>query len=539
MNRIAKHSSRTAHSRSISSFVRFRAYTFIGLSLVALNVVHGQTATYVLGATNYLVGPTAGSNSVVLGVAPQTGTWTATANTNWLHVSPADENGTGSTNVIFSHDANSGATRYGTVTIGNQTLAVTQAGSAYLAASGPTMTLVSSGLNGPNGIALDAAGNIYIADTYDNAIKKWTASNDTLTTLVSEGLNQPEDVALDSAGNVYIADTDNNAVRKWSAADNTLTTVDSSGFGSPWELAVDGTGNIYITDANDNDVYEWFAAGQTLHTLFSSGAGRPGGVAVDNVGNVYTADGSTNAIYEWTASDGNQIALITNGLIYPFEIAVDGFGNLYIAEWSDNPVQKWTASDNSLTTLYSSGIGNATGVAVDSVGNAYIANWNIYEIPLAFMVSTPKFYDSSGGDGELPPVLLSTTNQLIESDVSSDEPWLHLGGVSNNVVSFSVPTNSGPNRRANITLLGQSIQIFQASPLNFLNPTMPSNGVFQFAFSNFANSSFTVLSTGNLLLPMSNWTAIGPASNIGPNLFEFTDTNPPTDSQRFYRVRSP
>jgi hypothetical protein len=53
------------------------------------------------------------------------------------------------------------------------------------------------------------------------------------------------------------------------------------------------------------------------------------------------------------------------------------------------------------------------------------------------------------------------------------------------------------------------------------------------------NASFTVRSSTNVFSPVTNWTAIGTASNIGPNLFEFTETNPPTDPQRFYRVRSP
>ena len=86
-------------------------------------------------------------------------------------------------------------------------------------------TLVSSGLNLPYGVAVDGAGNLYIADSADNAIKKWTLTNNVLTTLASSGLNNPNSVAVDGAGNVYVADTGNNAIKEWVAASSNLTTL--------------------------------------------------------------------------------------------------------------------------------------------------------------------------------------------------------------------------------------------------------------------------------------------------------------------------
>jgi hypothetical protein len=120
---------------------------------------------------------------------PATGTWTATTNATWLHLSSANQSGTGSTNVVFSYDANPGATRSGTLTVGGQTLTVTQAGATYVAA-GTVTTLVSSDLNEPFGVAVDGTGNVYIADTGNGAIKEWMAANNTVTTLVS-GLLSP------------------------------------------------------------------------------------------------------------------------------------------------------------------------------------------------------------------------------------------------------------------------------------------------------------------------------------------------------------
>jgi hypothetical protein len=172
------------------SCLRFCCGVVLALAWLALSAAQAQTTNYALGTSALLVGPAAGIDSVVLAVTPATGAWTATANDTWLHLSTANQSGTGSTNVVFSYDANPGATRTGTLTIASQTLTVTQAGSTYVAAQ-PVTTLVSSGLSYPDGVAVDGAGNVYIADSGNSAIKEWAAANNTVTTLVSSGLGYP------------------------------------------------------------------------------------------------------------------------------------------------------------------------------------------------------------------------------------------------------------------------------------------------------------------------------------------------------------
>ena len=108
---------------------------------------------------------------------------------------------------------------------------------------------MSSGLILPCGVAVDRAGNVYIADTLNSAIKEWTVANNTVTTLVSSGLSYPHGVAVDGAGNVYFADQANNAIKKWTAASNTVTTLVASGLNYPEGVAVDGADNIYIADS--------------------------------------------------------------------------------------------------------------------------------------------------------------------------------------------------------------------------------------------------------------------------------------------------
>lgn len=462
-----------------------------------------------LGTTNLLVGPAAGSNSVVLGVTPQTGTWTASANNSWLHLSAQFQSGAGSTNVVFNFDANAGVTRSGTLTIEGQTLTVTQAGSPYIAAPAPpttlTTTLTTIGVWGPFGVAVDGTGSVYYVCPSAYGVFEYSPANNNVTALASsESIGGPRGVAVDGAGNVYIADYIDNAIKEWTAADSgNLTTLVSSGLNHPSCVAVDCAGKVYIGD-----------------------------------------DFNPTAIKEWMASNSNVVNLIP-GVAHPFGVAVDGSGNVYIGETGNNAVKKWTAANDTVTTLASSASMFPYQVAVDGFGNVYIADYGdstIKEIPYAFVDPTPKSYNCAAG-GDTFVVLPSTVNLRVPFKPTITPPaaesWLTINDVTNGVVNFTFATNSGPNRGASITLLSQTNPIFQASQPNFLNTASPPNGVFQFAFSNFQNSTFTVLSSTNMLLPVTNWAAIGTASNIGPNFFQYTDTNAPTDSQRFYRIRSP
>ena len=137
-------------------------------------------------------GPAGGTDSDLV---VTTGSWSASSDASWLHTTAS---GAGNGLATFTFDANSGATRSGTLTIAGHALTVTQAGSSYLDPN-PTISVVSEALDQPRGVAVDSAGNVYIADTYNNAIKEWNAATKQVSTLVS-GLNYPEGVAVDSRG---------------------------------------------------------------------------------------------------------------------------------------------------------------------------------------------------------------------------------------------------------------------------------------------------------------------------------------------------
>jgi len=208
------------------------------LVLTTVNT-EAQYATNVPGTTTLLEGPAAGSDNVVLTVSLEGNPWMASASTAWLHLSAANQKGSGITNVVFSFDANPGITRVSTLTIAGQTLTVTQAAPAMYQRPRCPLDYLFPDCIPPGGVAVDGAGNLYIADTYNNAIKELPAGSSTVAPLVGSGSSDPAGVAVDRSGNVYISDTGNNAVREWLVASNSAITLVASGLSSPRGISLD------------------------------------------------------------------------------------------------------------------------------------------------------------------------------------------------------------------------------------------------------------------------------------------------------------
>jgi len=448
-----------------------------------------QAISASLGTNAILVGSAAGSSSVIV-TAP--GAWTATSNASFLHTTAS---GTGSGLAVFTIDSFTGTgTRTGTLTVAGLPLTVTQAGANYVPAN-PVTTLVSSGLNRPSGVAVDGSGNVYIADTFDGAIKEWNVANG-LTTLVPSGLDVLMGVAVDGSGNVYIADTSHSAIKEWNASTQTVSTLVSSGLGQPWSVAVDGYGNVYFTDTITQAAYEWDASTLQVTTLVSSGLGAPPGVAVDGSGNVYIAVAG-GAIKEWNASTQTVSTLASSGLGEPMGVAVDGSGNVYISDYYNSAIKEWSASTQTVSTLASSGLGQPRGMAVDGYGNVYIADsaMGVIEIPYAFVDPASLTESAAAGSDQLQAVLPATQSLTGVFAPTSDQTWLTIGAISNGVVSFSFTANAtGAPRPAHITILGQQIAVTQAATQNITFGTLADQpyGTAPFSISATASSGLLV-----------------------------------------------
>ncbi len=270
-------------------------------------------------------------------------------------------------------------------------------------------------------MAVDNFGNVYIADTQNYAVKKWTATNSLVTTVVSSGLNRPASVAVDSSGNIYIADTYNNAIKKWTAINNTVTTLLNSGLDLPNGVAVDGAGNIYIADTYNNAIKKWTVANAAVSTIVTTGLNRPHSLAVDRSGNIYTADTSNNAIKKWTATSGAVTTLIS-GLNQPKGVAVDDSGNVHLADTS---------------------------------------NHQIKALPRAFVDTSPQTINTPASTNSFSPVLPTNANLFPPFAPTSSQAWLTINSISNGVITFAITANTGAGRVANLAVLNRTIPITQ------------------------------------------------------------------------------
>ena len=441
----------TAGQFTVTASVNSSSVTF------TLNIL--TSITFTLGSGSTLVGNAAGTGTVLL---IGTGSWTAGSNASWLQLAAGSTSGVGSAVIHFTYNANSNpGAQTGTLTIAGLLFSVTQAGAGYVLAS-PVTSLVSSGLNSPQGVAVDGQGNVYIADTANNVIKEWSPGAPQPVVLCS-GFSNPKAVAVDRSGNLYIADSGNNAIKEFSVANQQMTTL-ASGLSSPSGVAVDAQGNVYFSNSGINAIDEWNAASQQVTQLVNTGLSGPTGVAVDALGNVYFADSGHNAVKERMAVSGAVTALVSSGLLNPTGLAVDGQGNVYISDTGDNAAKEWNAGSQQVSALVSAGLNGPAGTAVDSVGNVYIADTNnnaVKKLTLAYVAlsATSRIELAPAGTDSVTAQVLPAGTPLT---ASSDQSWLTITGVAGGVISFSFQANTfGSSRIAHITVLGATVTVTQ------------------------------------------------------------------------------
>ena len=302
------------------------------------------------------------------------------------------------------------------------------AGNGLVSRSGDGGAATGAQLNGPLGVAVDAAGNLYIADTANNAVRR--VSGGVISSFAGTGtagssgdgnaaggaqLNGPQGLAVDSSGSLYIADTQNHKVRK--VSNGTITTVagtgtagfagDGGSAGSaqlnlPFGVAVDAAGNLYIAEFGNNRVR-----------------------MVSTNGNISTLAG--NGVAGYSGDDGQAGSAMLNG---PQGVAVDGAGNVYIADSANNRVRR-VAPNGVITTVAGNGIagfsgdggygvnaqvGNPVAVATDSVGNLYVADGSarVRKLFVSGLITTiaGSTRGYSGDGGSAPNALMNGPSAL-------------------------------------------------------------------------------------------------------------------------------
>ena len=295
----------------------------------------------------------------------------------------------------------------------------------------------------PDRVVVDSSGNLYISDSSDARIRKVDSAG-VITTVAGTGtggysgdggqataaqINNPEGMAVDSSGNLYIADTTNNRIRKVDTSGVITTVAGNGSYGysgdggqataarlrRPEGVAVDSSGNLYIADSRSHRIRMVDTSGviTTVAGIGTNGISGDGGAAtsasvgwpsdikVDGSGNLYIAQANsarirkvdTSGVISTVAAGDNNFGGDGGRAIFallnePYEVAVDSSGNLYIADTANSRVRK-VDPEGVISTVAGTGTRGYSGdggpattaelnspqdVVVDSAGNLYIAD---------------------------------------------------------------------------------------------------------------------------------------------------------------------
>jgi len=428
----------------------------------------------------------------------------------------------------------------------------------------------NTALNHPYGIAFDSIGNLYLADSQNSRIRKVDTSG-IITTVAGNGifafagnggaaisgsLKSPVGIALDAFGNLFIADYSDNRIRKVDTNGIISTLAGTGALGvysgdggpatnavllEPFGVAVDAAGNCFIADTFGSVVLKVDANGVITRVAgkFSGFSGdgsaatnaslaNPYSLAFDSVGNLFVADSNntrirkvnTNGIISTVAGNGGYAdsgdggAATSASIGQPYAVTVDPAGNIFIADFFNACIRK-VGTNGIITTVAGNGtqgfsgdggMGNhaqlsfPSGMALDGEGNVYVSdsgNNRIRKLAYVDYADQPSF---------------TLTNVTLDS-------------LSNNY-SVIVTSASGS---VTSSVAAVNLQLPPITPA-----LAQSNGVFAFTWGALSNLTYQLQYTTNLVAP--NWIDLGspiPATNSSVSTTDAVGS----DEQRFYRVR--
>lgn len=423
----------------------------------------------------------------------------------------------------------------------------TIAGNGTLGYSGDGGQAVNAEVSSPSGVAVDPAGNIYIADTGNNVIRM--VSNGVINTIAGNGtagysgdggpaasaqLNSPVGVAVDNAGNVYIADSANNVVRMVTKNGNISTVAGTGAFGfagdgglaakaaleGPLGVAVDSSGNLYIADTQ-NERIRMVSSNGVITTIAGSGQcciGGDGGaplsaelgdiraIAVDHSGNVYVSQSGFNRIRKIPVS-GTVTTIAGSGaagysgdggagaaaqIFSPGGIVSDAAGNVYFADRNNDairelqPVSQTTlisavfdaasespipVSPGKLVVIYGTGLGPAQFAAAQPSGGVFASQlagttvtFNGIPAPLLYTFSSQLAaiapYELTGSTAQVVVSYMGQTSNTFQVQLAAAAPSIFTANGTGAGQAAAVNLNGTLNSASNPVAQGSYVSLY-------------------------------------------------------------------------------
>jgi len=257
----------------------------------------------------------------------------------------------------------------------------------------------------PVGVATDPSGNVYVADSDNHRIQKFTGAGVYLAQWGAHGsgngqFDTPFGVTVDAAGSVYVADRGNNRIQKFTSNGDYLGQWGSHGTGSgqfddPLGVASDAASNVYVVERASNRVQKFTSTGGYLTQWGSFGtlAGQfrfPQSLAVDAVGNVYVADWLNHRVQKFTGTGAyvtqwGAFGSLDGQFKYPVGIAIAANGDVFVSDTENARVQQFNTAGAHLVSFGTTGSDQGQfnlprGVTTDAAGSVYIADTNNHRI---------------------------------------------------------------------------------------------------------------------------------------------------------------
>jgi uncharacterized delta-60 repeat protein/CSLREA domain-containing protein len=310
-------------------------------------------------------------------------------------------------------------------------VAIDAAGNRYVAESGPsdvavfapgstTPTSYLTGITNPTYFAFDKAGDLFVAGSFTSDLWEFAPGSTTPTATLS-GVNLPQDLIFDANGNLFVSNAGDNTVSEY-APGSTAPTATLTGLNQPYALAFDSSGDLFITNPGNDTVSE-FAPGSTTPTATLTGlSGAPYALAIDATDNVFVGNYESGTVSEFAAGSTTPTATLI-GADWPDDMGFDAAGNLIVLDRYGTTASVFAPGATTPTATLP-GLNAPLRMGFDAQGNLYVTNYGSSTVSEFGPISPPSTANAGS------PVTLS--GNFAYPDGVQGAPFTYTWSVSDN-----------------------------------------------------------------------------------------------------------